>query len=796
MAQKSGFAAKLKWLFYTVAALIVIAGGTLYMTLRASLPQLDGRISSNAISKDILLERDRNGNATLTAENRLDLAYATGFVHAQERFFQMDLSRRRAAGELAELFGPPALRIDLKSRVHRFRARARLAISRLPESDKALLDKYVAGVNDGLNALDSKPFEYWLLGQTPRPWTDEDSFLVIYSMFFTLQSGTINSEEQQYYFDHSLDPELVKFLLPLRTEWDAPIEPDAVPWQPEIIPSSSVIRPAKLKLAALPAEAAPVPGSNNWAVSGQLTATGSAMLANDMHLGLRVPGIWYRLRLKLKDKSLDISGVSLPGTPLIVVGSNGSVAWGYTNSFVDTSDLIELRINPDNARQYLTPDGYRNFTVYNEQIKVKGAAPVAETVRETIWGPVVDLGVKSQLFALKWVADQPRAVNMGLIRMEQVKTVKQAMKLAPKIGIPTQNAMLADRLGNIGWIHFGALPRRKPGNYRHAGDWSDGRLGWDGWLDYDQRPKVYDPQQNRLWSANSRVVSGDDLAKVGDGGSDIGARQQQIRDDLMALKGGVVEKDFYAIQLDNRALFWNRWQRQLLAVLKNASDHRLTAFIPAVKNWGGRAAISSVGFRLVRNYRKAVSTAIFSYLTAACTEKFPRCNYNKATLKRESPLWRLVSQRPDGWLPAGFGNDWQRFFEQQAATAWQPVLSGKIALKDYIWGAQNRAAIRNPLSRFVPLLGYLADMPADMQNGTRKNMPHISAPAFGQSERIVVSPGHEKAGIMNLPAGQAGNPLSPYYGAGHEDWVQGIKTPFLPGKTRWSLHFIADKPEG
>jgi len=789
MAQKSAIFCKVRWIFYAIFTVVIIAAATIYVTVRASLPQLDGVVSSPEIGNSVLLERDRNGLATLTAENRLDLAYATGFLHAQERFFQMDLSRRRAAGELSGLFGSVALATDRKSRIHRFRARARAAISRLTDSNRALLDKYVAGVNDGLNNLDSKPFEYWLLQQEPQAWEPEDSFLVIYSMFFALQSGTINSEQQKYYITHSLDPELAKFLLPTRTEWEAPIEADATAWQPQKIPDAAVIRLSGGKTASATGEADPVPGSNNWAVSGKLTANGSAMLANDMHLGLRAPGIWYRLRLKLGDGSLDISGVSLPGTPLIVAGSNGSVAWGYTNSYVDTSDLVELKINPENDQQYLTPDGYRNFTIYKEEIKVKDAPTDKITVQETIWGPVVDLGTDRK-FALKWVAHAPEAINMGLVRMEHVRTVQDAMKAAPHIGIPTQNAMLADSQGNIGWTHFGALPRRKPGNYVRAGDWSDGQLGWDGWLDYDQRPRVYNPPDNRLWSANSRVVSGEDLKKVGDGGGDIGARQHQIRDDLRALKGGVVEKDLYAIQLDNRAIFWGRWQKQLLGVLKNTSDEKLRAFTAAVENWGGRAAVSSVGFRLVKNYRQSVSDAIFDHLTAICAEKFPRCDYTRATHRMESPLWRLVSQRPDGWLPAEFHNDWQRFFEKRAATAWTPVLNGKVALRDYIWGKQNMTAIRHPLSRFVPMMGHFTDMPDRMQDGVRHNMPHISAQGFGQSERIVVSPGHEDTGIMNMPAGQAGNPLSPYYGAGQKDWLTGHMTPFLPGKTKWTLHFV------
>ncbi|PCI32676.1 MAG: hypothetical protein COB54_06160 [Alphaproteobacteria bacterium] len=792
MVQKIRVFQTIKWVFAGLAILFLGAVLTVFFTFRASLPLLDGTFISSSVAQNIQVDRDKNGNATLTGENRLDLAYATGFIHGQERFFQIDLSRRMAAGEISELFGPLTLNLDKSNRVHRFRARAEKATRDMSDSNRAMLRKYVAGINDGLNNLGSKPFEYWLLQKEPEPWTEEDSFLVIYSMFFALQSGTIDAEMHKYFLSQSLAPKLAEFLLPTKTEWDAPIQADEQPWRPQDIPSRAVLKDHNTTLTFLQTPDNPVPGSNNWAVSGDLTKTGAAMLANDMHLGIRAPATWFRLRLKIRDGSLDISGVSLPGTPLIIAGSNGYVAWGFTNSYVDTSDYVELNLNPLFNQQYLTVDGYKDFVLHREEIKVNGQEPVTLNIQDTIWGPVIDFGTGTS-FALNWVAHQPEAVNMGMIRMEQVKTVQQAMATAPDNGIPAQNAMLADRDGNIGWIHFGALPKRIAGDYGLPGDWSTGKLGWQGWLDYDQRPKVYNPEQQRLWSANSRVVSGDDYANVGDGGADIGARQQQIRDGLMRLGKGLVEKDLYEIQLDNRAIFWQRWQQQLLTVLKRSGNPALAPFIPDVENWGGRAIISSVGFRLVKNYRKRVYEAIMGYITAPCGEKFSSCDYKKATHQMESPLWRLVDQRPDGWLPKEFKGNWQAFFEQMALTAWAPVVGGDILLKDYIWGEENRSSIRHPLSTSVPLLGLLTDMPEVMQNGAHEKMPHIAAQVFGQSERIVVSPGHEEDGLMNMPAGQAGHPLSPYYGAGHQDWVAGKMTPFLPGKVKWSLDIMPPK---
>ena len=497
----------------TIGAIIVV-----YMGFRASLPTLDGVIDTPGVASAVALERDDRGHATLTATTRSDLSFASGYIHAQERFFQMDLSRRMAAGELSELFGAVALDTDRENRIHRFRSRAGTAYDQLAPDHKSLLDKYVDGVNAGLNDLGSKPFEYWLLGAEPRKWTTQDSILVIYSMFFTLQDSGGGYEWQNHLIKETLSPELSAFLLPSRTEWDAPIQADAAPFEAPGIPSPSVV--THTKIASLTRDDQPMLGSNNWAVSGAITRSGAAMLSNDMHLSIRAPSIWYKLRMKLNDGSLDVTGVSLPGTPTIVVGSNGSVAWGFTNSYIDTSDTIRLKINPLDDNQYLTADGYKDFEIIEETIEAKGAASEILTVRETIWGPVMDLQ-ENQTHVFRWVAHVPGSASMGLVNMETVKSVADAQSLAGTMGMPAQNAMLADRDGNIGWTIFGMVPRRNGGDYSRVMDWSDGTMEWNNWYDSKEYPKVYNPEQNRLWTANSRVVSGADLKKLGIGRNDL-----------------------------------------------------------------------------------------------------------------------------------------------------------------------------------------------------------------------------------------------------------------------------------
>ncbi|HZP59112.1 MAG TPA: penicillin acylase family protein, partial [Opitutaceae bacterium] len=325
------------------------AGVWFYLQLRASLPQLDGDAVVPGLTAPITVERDALGVPTLRGGTRADVARALGFVHAQDRFFQMDLLRRHAAGELAELFGRPALDHDKAVRVHEFRRIARTVLAGLAPPERALLQAYADGVNAGLHALRARPFEYIVLRATPQPWKPEDSVLVIYAMTLDLQDGG-RYERSLAAVRDAYGLAGLNFFAPTATPDDAALDGSTAPLPP--VPSPKVI---DLRLSAgrhfpvLPAPSGDLvsAGSNAFALSGAHTLTGGAMLANDMHLALRVPNIWYRASLLWRAEPASpfdprisnyaITGVTLPGAPIVVAGSNGHIAWGFTNAYVDTS---------------------------------------------------------------------------------------------------------------------------------------------------------------------------------------------------------------------------------------------------------------------------------------------------------------------------------------------------------------------------------------------------------------------------------------------------------------------------
>jgi penicillin amidase len=788
MSRKSSRAGLHRWLVRILSGLVLLILLVLmsgYLWLRQSLPQLDGSISSNGVASQVTVTRDGDGVPTLSANTRIDVSYVLGYLHAQERFFQMDLLRRSGAGELSEIFGDATLEFDKKRRRHRFRYRSQRALSAISDHDLAVTSAYTAGVNAGFQALGTVPFEYALLGAEPEAWTNVDSLLVVYAMYFDLQDSD-NRYERDYSLMHDvMGKDNVEFFAPLGTSWDAPIDGGTLPLAP--FPESRSLSSAETSVATamLPVDEV-IPGSNNWVVGGALTATGAAIVADDMHLGLGVPNIWFRTRLLIADSGTDITGVTLPGVAAIVVGSNTHIAWGFTNSQTDTQDIVYIDWIDESAGSYQTPNGPAKIEAVTEVICSNGGSCIDLVVRESIWGPLLETTDHSgRSMATNWIAHQQGAVNMHLMKMENVRTIEEAFKIAHSAGTPAQNLVVGDENGNIGYTLLGPLPARFGHSGLLASSWSDGSRGWKGRLAGSDIPAIINPVQDRMWSANARIVSGDMLKNVGFGHYALAGRQHQVRERLMALNSAN-EDDLFAIQLDDEALFLERWRVLMLEQFAGSRDNAVIAALNKVENWEGHAVPESIGYRVVRRFRSHMTMHIISGLTQPLKthlgDRFPW--YSRTV---EGPVWRLANLRPDHLLPPGY-EDWDALFNQ----AMEDVLleiSDSGGLPSFTWGAYSELIVEHPLSAFVPGLGWLTDPPVAQTAGEFGNMPRIAAGRWGASERMVVSPGHEENGIFQMPSGQSGHPLSPYYNKGHENWVKGTKTPFLPGDTKWTLVF-------
>lgn len=795
-------------LVFLLVALVAIVSAAFWARtqLRASLPALDGEVHLPGLTGAVEVTRDALGIPTIRGATREDVARATGFVHAQDRFFQMDLSRRRAAGELAALVGARAIALDREIRIHRFRGEAARAVALLSSSDRAVLDAYTAGVNSLLTSLAAPPFEYLVLRQQPEPWRPEDSLLVVLSMFITLQD-TDGSYEATLATMHEILPQsMFDFLAPRGSEWDSPIVGE--PFPTAAIPGPQVYDlrarrggkatpdPRKRVQAwdlgvgsweLIPAAPEAVLGSNNWAVAGRLTSDGGALVANDMHLAIRVPNTWYRAELTWPRgpdgaNTHRLIGVTLPGVPALVVGSNTHIAWGFTNTWADWSDIVLLDVDPANPRRYRTPEGWREFDEYDEVLAVAGQPDQHMPVRWTIWGPVLGPDHRGRPRAYRWVAHSAERLAASLTPLESSQTIEDAIQTANGLGTPGQNLVVADRSGRIAWSIYGAMPRRVGLDGQLPAAWADGTHGWSGWLDDDEYPSVVDPPIGRIWTANNRVVDGDMLAKLGDGGYDIGARAHIIRNRLMSKERFAV-RDLLDIQLDTSADFLARWRDVILRVLTPdaARVRRERADLREIveRGWTGQASADSAAYRMTRAFRELVSERVMAFVLVECYDADASFDY-KTVRRRDEPIWRLVTEQPMHLLDPQYAG-WNQFLLDTIDSVIDDATNaGSGGLKARVWSEYNVTTYRHPLSLALPLVGRWLDMPRHVMPGDAYT-PRVQWGAVGASERMVVSPGKEDRGIMQMPTGQSGHPLSPFYGNSHDAWVNGEATPFLPG---------------
>lgn len=795
-------------------ALVVLAGGVYARCeLRGSLPITDGVVGVTGLAAPVTIARDALGVPTIAGASREDVSRALGFLHAQDRFFQMDLQRRQPAGELSALVGARALEADRQSRVHHARDVARRAVKLADPAYRSVLTAYAEGVNAGLAALKAPPFEYLLLRAIPEPWRPEDSILTILAMFGTLQGRQAAFEQTIGTLRDTLPGPMFRFVAAPGSEWETPVVGQPIV-RPQIpgpdvydlrkrhvrateslnhgnLLSSRVSEPDPFSASVFPwpvrdADEAAIIGSNNWAVDGAHTASGAALVANDMHLAIGVPIIWYRASLVFPDPAqvgspLRVTGVTLPGLPSVVVGSNGRVAWGFTNSGGDWSDLVRVEPDARDRSMYLTPDGPKPFETTIDTIAVKGAAPASISIRSTIWGPIVWKDALGIEYAQRWVAHDPGVLASDITALERARSVDELLADAAGLGIPNQNITIGDRAGRIGWTIAGTIPRRVGFDGFTPESWADGTRRWDGYLPRDEFPRIVDPGAGRIWTANAPVVDGAMLATIGEGGYADGIRARLIRDRLMTI-GKATPADLLGVQLEDRALFLERWRTLVLDTLTPPAvqaDPTRAQFRSLVETtWSGKASPGSVAYRLVRTFRASLVRQVMLSLTAPALAADPSFDYTRS-LRGEGPVWQLVTERPLHLLDPKYSS-WNEALLASVDAAIAELTHGGAALADRTWGEANRAQIVHPLAAGVPLFGRWLNMPDEALPGDVFT-PRASTPRTGPSERMVVSPGREQEGILHIPTGQSGHPLSPHYGDEYRAWLNGEPLPFLPG---------------
>ena len=772
--------------------LLVLVGVSIFliMKLRASLPVLDGEIQIKGLDSTVTITSDRFGVPTIAAQTRRDATVALGYVTARDRLFQMDLLRRRAAGRLSEIFGKIAIESDKRQRVIGFNRVASKIVAHLPDEQRELLAAYADGVNAFIQQMRTSPPEFLLLRYRPEPWNAEDSILVALNMFQML-SFSDNEERMMSIMEKSLPPEVVAFLTPDTDSYTNILAGGADshrPIQPIPVESLASIRRhpkqngGRAKLVQ-PADLGI--GSNNWAVDGSKTLDGRAIVANDIHIGLSVPNLWYRASLRYG--SVETTGIILPGIPATIIGSNGYVAWGLTNISGDFLDLVKLEINPANPDEYKTPSGWKRFEVVDERIQIKGGEHVIQPVKLTIWGPVSETLLMGKPVAIHATAQQPDAVNVGLLEMDEAETLEDALSVMNRFGSPPLNAVVADANGRIGWTYCGRVPIRKGFDGSSTKSWADGHIGWDGYIPPSELPRLIAPTEGFLATANNRTLGKDYPYTIGHNFAN-SYRAYRISQRLSAMER-VTEQDMFQLQLDTRCDSYQFYRQLALSVLTEeviADNPHLFKAYRHLSAWDGRAEVDSVAFGLLVRFRKILAEDVFEPFLVACHEADRNFLYTWRTM--DVPLQMLLTEKISETLPDPVHfQDWDGFILSKLERSIDQLCSeyNCKSLNQVTWGRIHRPRISHPLG-FLPILGRFLNMPENPLPGSEGCLRSPRA-----SDRMVVSPGHDADGILHIPCGQSGHPLSKNYKDQHGYWVRGEPLPFLSGPI---THVLTLKP--
>lgn len=499
-----------------LAVLSAAALASAYVYLRQSLPKVEGEVPAPGLKAAVEVLRDAYGIPHIFASSEADAAYALGYVHAQDRLWQMEMNRRIGSGRLAEILGPAGLEADRFLRTIGVRRAAQASLAQLDAVSLGVLEAYSAGVNAFLAAGPVLPVEFLLTGARPEPWSPVDSLVWMKMMAWDL-GGNWRSELLRMRLARTLPmARLQEFLPPFPGDAPVPL-PDLKTLYGSLEKEALRLAIADMEqvLTFAPPELPEGAGSNNWVVAGSRSASDKPLLANDPHLGLTAPAVWYFAHLHIPGRNL--IGATLPGIPIVTLGRNDRIAWGFTNTGPDVQDLYLERL--DAGGGYVTPEGPKPFTKISEVIKVKGAEDVKLEVRVTRHGPVISDVAKSALdatprgyamaFAWTALADDDRTFQSSL-ELGRSGTWRDFLSAVRNLNAPQQNMVYADVDGNIGYVAAGRVPVRKPENnlkgLTPALGW-DARYDWAGYVPFEDLPRSYNPASGRLWTANDKIVA-------------------------------------------------------------------------------------------------------------------------------------------------------------------------------------------------------------------------------------------------------------------------------------------------
>ncbi len=761
----------------------VAIGALWHWLARRPLPKQKGTIELAGLEGKVRVRRDRWGVPHIEAGSAADLWFAEGFCHGQDRLWQLDFYRRVVCGRVSEFAGEEGLPVDRLLRTLGMRRAAEREEEALEPELRALLERFCEGVNAAAASAKAPPFEMQLLRLEFEPWRPADILGLGKLLAFGLST---NWEKELLRSDmtRELGPELAARLDPGYPA-DNPIV-TSEPWSGDGLGLAEQIDAVRRGIG-LAAEAS---GSNNWAVSGALSATGSPLLAGDPHLPPSMPGIWYQVGLTLGDRT--VRGASLPGMPGVYMGQNDDVAWTFTNVMADVQDLFVERIEGD---RYRFEDEWRPLEIVREEIAVKGRdAPEVLDIRITHHGPIVNeaLGADdAEPLALRWIAlDRPTAFT-GMFELHEIRSGPELVAKLEGHTSPASNLVWADRHGSIGYKLIGRLPLRRGGcpDLPKPG-WS-GEFEWDGTVPYEELPEETDPERGFLITANNRIVGDEYPHHITSDWLD-GYRARRIEELLRASDEHDVE-GFEAMQSDNLSIPGLEAARRL-GRLTPTGQRELSA-IERLRSWDGRldpGTIAGTIYQafLLRLGREFARAAIGD--RDLCERWLDRAD-NGFTPHVTSP-WRWHSHLMKLWEEGDeelIGRPWDDLVLEALAGALDD-LADRFGPdpEGWRWGRVHEMEFPHPLGEANPLLRKLLNRRLKA-GGAQETVSQIAydpndpyKAVWAPSWRMVADPTDPGRSRWQMFTGQSGHPASPHYDDLQADWLEGRTQPMV-GEGPW-----------
>ena len=746
-----------------LAVAVGVLGGAWWLkhAMRDSLPQLDGDMHLPGLSAPVTVRRDQHGVPHIEAATLDDLFEAQGYITAQDRLWQMDMARRMAAGEAAEILGKRLVDHDRLERVLQMRATAERMASSLPERDRRFFEDYSRGVNEYIDShRDHLPAEFRLLMYKPRAWQPVDSILIGLSMVQILDEHWPEKLEREK-VEARIGPTLAADLYPTGSWRDHPptvTPPDLTAPQPVIpqVPldeSQSGLRDL-LHLREVVQGTQEIcreciPGSNEWAVAGEHTASGKPILSNDMHLDHGIPNTWYEI--DLKSGNFHAAGVTIAGMPFVTAGHNDHIAWGYTALYGDTQDVYVEKTNSQG--DYLGTDGWHPIEHTQETIRVRGSSDVTVDIERTEHGPVLNplLPSEKRTLSLRWTAYDPKAAAIPLFELDTASNWDEFRQAMANWWGPTLNVVYADDQGHIGYQAVGFIPDRPNG--LKGVPISDNQHEWQDFVPFAQMPGTLDPANGILATANSRITPDNYPYQLTlEWASPY--RNERIWKWLSS-KDKLTPADMLKLQTDIYSEVDQEFAQRFAYAIDHSSkaDARLRQAADLMRTWNGEVTIDSAPAAIV-----AAAKHVFwpMLLKPKLGDDWKLYQWAESAFAQEE----LIMHAPAQWLPRNYAT-WDDFLAACVAEGLKED-HAPSDLSRWRYGYAHPVELVHPLYNLLPWFKNWTGTGVQPQSGDTTTVKQVGR-TFGPSQRFTMDWSNVDSSTENIVMGESGDPLSPYY---------------------------------